>query len=99
MANRSQWREGAFLASVWLKGLNGLLEFLGGIALLSVTPSFILNAIGDLTQDEVVEDPHDFVANALLRIAAHVDVSSKRFVAFYLLIHGVVKLGLVWALL
>jgi uncharacterized membrane protein len=99
MLGRSELREAAFLGSVFLKGFDGLLELLGGIALLSVSPAFILHVVQFLTQDEIVEDPHDLVANALLRLASHLTVATKYFMALYLLIHGVIKLGLVWALL
>lgn len=96
---RLGWREALFLISVWLKGIDGFLELLGGAALFSVSPAFILRIVQTLTQDEIVEDPRDIMANALLRIAGRLSVASQHFMALYLLIHGVVKLGLVWALL
>lgn len=96
---RRGWRETLFLLSVWFKGIDGLLELLGGTALLSVSPAFILQIVRFLTQDEIAEDPRDLVANALLRAAAHVSLSGEHFMALYLLIHGIVKVALVWALL
>ena len=94
-----EWREALFLVSVWLKGLDGLLELLGGAALLTVRPAFILRTIRFLTEGEIIEDPRDLVANALLRIASRLSVATEHFMALYVLIHGVIKLGLVWALL
>jgi uncharacterized membrane protein len=96
---RRSWRERLFLIGVWFKALDGALELLGGVALLSVSPAFILHTVQFLTQDEIVEDPHDLVANYLLRVAARLSVGSQHFMALYLLIHGVVKLALVWGLL
>ena len=96
---RHSWRERLFLLGVWLKALDGALELLGGVALLTVSPAFILQSVQILTQDEIVEDPHDLVANALLRLAAGLSMARQHFMALYLLVHGVVKIALVWALL
>jgi uncharacterized membrane protein len=96
---RRDWREAFFTLAVWFKGLDGLLEVIGGCVLLSVGPDYVLRVVECLTQDEIVEDPHDYLANALLRAAAHLSVVTEHFVALYLLINGLVKLGLVWALL
>lgn len=93
------WRERLFLLSVLFKGLDGALELLGGIALLTVSPAFVLRSVQFLTQDEIVEDPHDLVANYLLHLAGRLSVASQHFMALYLLIHGVIKTTLVWALL
>lgn len=92
-------RELFFLASVGFKGIDGILESLGGIALLVVNPGFILRAVQLLTQDEIAEDPLDRVANTLLHLASHLSISQQHFLAIYLLVHGLVKVGLVWALL
>lgn len=92
-------RELLFRVSVGFKGLDGLLELIGGATLLTVSPAFILRTVRLLTQDEIAEDPRDLVANALRRIAAHLSFASEHFIALYLLIHGMVKMGLVWALL
>lgn len=99
MLRRRGARELLFLVSVWLKGLNGLLELLGGAALLSVSPAFVLRTVRYLTQDEILGDPRDLIANALLRAASRLSLSSEHFMALYLLIHGAIKLVLVWALL
>jgi uncharacterized membrane protein len=98
-AGKAQLRERLFRVSVSLKGLNAALEVVGGIALLAVSPGFIVRAVALMTQDEVVEDPHDLVASYLLNATNHLSVSSEHFAAFYLLIHGVTKMLLVGALL
>jgi uncharacterized membrane protein len=92
-------REILFRWSVSLKGLHALLEVLGGIALLLVTPDLILRAVTLLTQDELTEDPSDLVASFLLHAAQQVSVGSELFAALYLLSHGIVKGLLVIALL
>ncbi len=64
-----------------------------------MTTGTVKGLVASLTQDELIEDPSDFVATHLLRGAQTFSLSSKNFFAFYLLSHGIVKLFLVGALL
>ncbi|WP_129787963.1 DUF2127 domain-containing protein [Promicromonospora panici] len=89
----------AFFIGLILKGLDGVLELVGGVLLLVVTPAQIGAFAQLLTQHELSEDPHDFIANSLLRLTGSLDVSATLFGAVYLLVHGVVKVILVWAVL
>ena len=98
-ALRREPREVLFLLGIFVKGLDGLLELIGGAALLAVSPAFVLRTVRFLTQDEIAEDPRDVVANALRHAARHLSFATEHFMAFYLLVHGIVKLVLVWALL
>ena len=59
----------------------------------------IANFVNAITQDELIEDPNDFVATHLLAMAHGLSVQTKSFYAFYLLSHGVIKLLLVVGLL
>lgn len=88
-----------FFVSLILKGLDGVLELVGGIALLIVTPEQIAAVVHALARPELREDPHDLVANWLVRYADSLDVSTTVFGAVYLLAHGVVKIFLVVAVL
>jgi uncharacterized membrane protein len=97
--SRQPLRERLFRISVLLKGLNAGLEMIGGTVLFAVSPAFILRTVALLTQDEITEDPRDLVANALRRAVSHLSPASQHFAAIYLLIHGVIKIGLVGALL
>lgn len=92
-------REFLFRLSVSLKGLNALLEIAGGLALFLVSPAFILRTVAFLTQDELKEDPRDLVANYGLHFARYLSLGTEHFAAWYLLIHGVVKILLVVGLL
>ena len=88
-----------FQVSVLLKGAHALIECLGGIALALVGTNSIANLVNTIAQDELIEDPNDFVATHLLAMAHDFSVQTKNFYAFYLLSHGVVKLLLVVGLL
>jgi uncharacterized membrane protein len=88
-----------FEISVLLKGAHALIECLGGVALTLASSNYIGGLVNSLTQDELLEDPNDFLASHLLRFAQEFTVSAQHFYAFYLLSHGVVKLVLVVGLL
>lgn len=95
----SKLRELLFRVSVLLKGFDGALEIVGGIALWVVSPGLIVRVVGLLTQDEIAEDPHDIVANYLRHASGHFSLLSEHFMAIYLLGHGLVKIFVVVALL
>lgn len=88
-----------FDISVIAKGIDGVLEIVGGVLLLLVTPARILGVVRRVTQHELSTDPHDFIANYLLNSAQQLTSSVKVFAATYLLWHGVVKVVLVTGLL
>ncbi|TDW29806.1 DUF2127 domain-containing protein [Cryobacterium psychrophilum] len=88
-----------FRVSLILKGLDGVLELIGGVLLLVVAPEQLGAITRLLTQHEISEDPHDVIANSLLNLTADLSVSATLFGAAYLLLHGLVKVVLVWAVL
>jgi CrcB protein len=88
-----------FEIGIILKGLDGVLETVGGLLLLLVTPATINHLTLSLTQHELSEDPHDFIAGHLLRFAIGLTGSAVTFAAAYLLLHGITKIVLVAALL
>ncbi|MGM7777310.1 DUF2127 domain-containing protein [Arthrobacter sp. KNU-44] len=88
-----------FRVSLILKGLDGVLELIGGILLLVVTPKQIGDLVRFLTQHELAQDPHDFLANSLVHLSSNLSGSATLFGAIYLLLHGLVKIVLVWAVL
>ena len=88
-----------FEVSVLLKAAHALIECIGGLALAFVSTGAIFAFVNMITQDELIEDPHDIIATHLLSLARNFSVSSKHFYAFYLLSHGIVKIFLVIGLL
>jgi uncharacterized membrane protein len=88
-----------FEVGIVLKGLTGLLELVGGVLLLLVTPANINGVVRALTQHELSENPRDFIASRLLHTADGLTGPGLLFGAAYLLIHGIVKVALVAALL
>jgi uncharacterized membrane protein len=88
-----------FFVSLIVKLADGVLELVGGAVLLLMTPGQIQAAVAAVTRGELAEDPNDLVANLLVRYAGQLNVSLTVFGAWYLLVHGVVKVLLVAAVL
>jgi uncharacterized membrane protein len=84
-----------FKIGLVLKGLDGILEVIGGILLLFVSPEAINHLARVLTAHELSEDPHDLIANYLLHTTAHLGRGTTIFGAIYLLSHGIAKIVLV----
>lgn len=89
----------AFDIGIILKGLDGLVEVIGGITLLVTNQPAIRSAVAWLTHKELIEDPNDVVANHLVHMARQLSVDTQHFAGIYLLAHGVIKIGLVAGLL
>jgi uncharacterized membrane protein len=88
-----------FTLGVWAKGIDGVLEIIGGVLLFFFGPAQIKSLVRSLTQHELSEDPHDLIANYLLNSVRQLTTGAELFAAVYLLWHGAVKVGLVTALL
>ncbi|MGB7981481.1 MAG: DUF2127 domain-containing protein [Candidatus Nanopelagicales bacterium] len=90
-----------FAVGIIAKGLDGIIEILGGLLLVLATPDAIRRVLEALTRGELAEDPTDFLATRLLHLSASDSLTTGglRFAAIYLLAHGVVKVVLVAAVL
>lgn len=88
-----------FYVSVIVKGVDGVLEIVGGLLLLWTSPAQLWPIARRLTQHELAEDPRDLVANYLLQRIQHLSPGTELFGSVYLLWHGAIKVGLVTALL
>lgn len=86
-----------FIVSLFLKGLNALLEILGGILFLFT--GSLTTILSLLIKGELIEDPTDFVANQIQHYIPYLSVHTQLFGAFYLLSHGIIKIFLVINLL
>ncbi|WP_125610161.1 DUF2127 domain-containing protein [Specibacter cremeus] len=95
----TDWWDKLFAIGIALKGLDGVIELLGGFALLFVGPAQINHWAFLFTRSELSEDPNDFIANHILAAAAKLTGNIVLFTAVYLIVHGLVKVILVGALL
>jgi uncharacterized membrane protein len=88
-----------FLIGVIAKGVDGLLEIVGGLILFVVTPAQIQSLAQSLTMHELSRDPNDLIATYIVNSAGSLSAGTQRFAAIYLLWHSAVKIVLVAALL
>lgn len=82
---------------IFFKGIDGIIETLGGIVLASVSSQMITNLIYGLFGRELLE-PDDFLTHYIVKMSTHLSVSTQTFAAVFLLGHGLVKFGLATAI-
>ena len=87
-----------FRASIVLKGLDGVLEIAGGLAIL-IAPHMIHSLAKNLTEHELSHDPHDFMARHVMETAGGLVHGRNIYAGVYLLSHGLAKAGVVIAVL
>ncbi len=88
-----------FRVSIILKGLNALFEVVAGLVIAFIKPSSVTAIVTALVHRELIEDPSDRIAGWLLHAAESYSVSGQRFMVYYLISHGVLKLAVVAGLL
>ena len=98
-ATLSRSLDRVFRVSVSLKGIDGALEIVGGLALLVFSPTSVHALARTLTQHELSQDPHDFIARHVLQAAGSLTHGTTVYAGVYLLSHGVAKVALVIAVL
>jgi uncharacterized membrane protein len=82
---------GTFRTGITLKGLDGLLEAVGGVLLWFIKPEALGATLQDIFEHELSRDPHDFIAAHLLHVSQRFASSDPLFASIYLLSHGLVK--------
>lgn len=88
-----------FHIGLWLKGLNGVLEVVGGLIVLLLPQRTLEQAINTFNHYEFSEGSLGNVLSHFQASLQHVSTGTKLFAAAYLLSHGIIKLVLVIALL
>ncbi|MDB4978168.1 MAG: hypothetical protein JWM56_354 [Candidatus Peribacteria bacterium] len=85
-----------FRIGIALKGINGFLELLSGLALIALQPAQLSWIAYYLTMGELYEDPNDFFAHIILKTIAGFTPHARFVAVVFLLSHGIIKLFLVW---
>lgn len=88
-----------FQVAVVVKGIDGVLEFIGGVLLLFVSPTALHRLVIMLTQHELAEEPDDWLALTLRNLAEAFSVETRHFASAYLIGHGILKIFLAASLL
>lgn len=94
------WFERIYKIGVGLKGVDGLAEFIAGLALL-ISPSLVHTVLGAIAEE--LGDHHAHVYQFIAEYVGRLDDSLARsglvFLIIFLLSHGILKLALVYCLL
>ena len=88
-------RHRLFVVSILLKGVFAVLEVLAGLVLLIASPGQFAQFIHFMFYNRLVADPNDPFATYILRQLDEFDMTRLSFVSLYLMLHGLVKLGIV----
>ena len=89
----------AYVATIAIKGFDGGLETLAGLVIWITGPQRLYRWVVRITAPELYDGDHVRAVHAIRRGAEHLATSGGHFVVFYLLVHGVLKLGLALVLL
>jgi uncharacterized membrane protein len=84
-----------FEIGILLKGVDGLIELIGGLLLVVANPERINRFVSQITHNELIHDPHDFFATHIVHWSQQLTKGAVLFAGIYLLAHGVAKLVLV----
>ena len=85
-----------FRVSILLKFIIGLLEIFGALILTFASQESLNTIVRIILGDELIETPRDFLVHFFLQTSSTINFPA--FLAFYLLIHGLIKVGLVISL-
>jgi uncharacterized membrane protein len=94
-------RKGAhwlFELAIFIKGVDGVLETLGGLLILFVPLHSLDTLVRGLLTHELSTESHDWLTHATEHLLNSLSLSTKLFASIYLIGHGLVKVFLVYAL-
>ena len=82
-----------------VKGVDGVLELVGGALLLLVGPAALHHLGVVLARHELADEPDDWIFMTLRHLAQSFSVETRHFAGAYLIAHGVLKIFLAVTLL
>jgi uncharacterized membrane protein len=89
----------AYLGALLIKGFDGAVETLLGLAIAVAGTQRIYHVVLRLTAPELGDEGEHPVLHAIRHGASGLASGSERFIVFYLLAHGILKLGIAGTLL
>ncbi|GAA0926342.1 DUF2127 domain-containing protein [Pseudonocardia zijingensis] len=88
-----------FKIALVLKGLDGAVELVAAAVLLLVPAAALNQLVAEIVSHDLVGPPDGFLARHLVAGTAEFASGNRTFVLVYLALHGILKVGLVVALL
>jgi uncharacterized membrane protein len=90
--------ERLFRVAITIKGLDGGLQLLAGILLIFIPAQTIMRLADIVVTRDLLGAPTGILATHLHQAAEHFAGATRTFAILYLLLHGLIKVGLVVAL-
>jgi uncharacterized membrane protein len=84
-----------FEFGIFIKAVNGIWETISGIFILLSGKTVLNKLFYFVSNKELLEDPNDIFFNFLSKFLENLSHSTQVFIAFYILIHGLLNLFLV----
>jgi len=84
-----------FDIALGIKGVDGVIEVLGGLFLAMVRPAMITGWVARFTAEELAREPNGLTAHAVHALAHSLAASGHWLIAGYLVLHGLIKVLLV----
>lgn len=88
-----------YKASVIIKGIDGILEIIGGFLLIFFSPLTITRTVLFLARIELTKDPRHHLLSYFYQIASGIPLHRRHFYSLLFISHGAVKLILVGGLM
>ena len=85
---------GLFEIGIIIKGLNAIGDVVAGLILWFTSKVFLVTFLLNFFQNDLSDNPNDYVAKFIVDSAATLAVSSQYFLGAYLFIHGIIKIFL-----
>jgi uncharacterized membrane protein len=89
--NSLSFLKASFRTAITVKGIDGLLEAVGGVLLWFIKPESLGGTLQGIFEHELSRDGHDFIAAHLLHASEKFAHSDPLFASIYLLSHGLIK--------
>ncbi len=89
--NSLSFLKASFRTAITVKGIDGLLEAVGGVLLWFIKPESLGGSLQGIFQHELSRDAHDFIAAHLLHASEKFAHSDPLFASIYLFSHGLIK--------
>jgi uncharacterized membrane protein len=89
--NSLSFLKASFRTAITVKGIDGLLEAVGGVLLWFIKPESLGGTLQEIFEHELSRDGHDFIAAHLLHASEKFAHSDPLFASIYLLSHGLIK--------
>ncbi len=96
--NRDRLIDIGFYGGLAVKAANAVLEIAGGFLMIVINHDWLDRLILQIALPELREDPQDYLMNYFVTLSQNSSSSTQHLLAYYMLLHGGIKLAVLWLL-